>query len=51
MQEIECNMVYYKKYSPNAELYRENLVALIRELKNRNQAAKLRAELIKYFVD
>lgn len=44
-------MIYYQHHSPNPELYRQNLLGLLKELKTRNQTSKLRSEITKYFVD
>ena len=44
-------MVYYSLHSPNRELYVENLIGMLKELKMRGQFDKLRREITKYFVD
>lgn len=36
---------------PNKELYIENVIGLLKELKNRNMTSKLRKMIEKYFIN
>lgn len=44
-------MIYYRYHEPNPELYRQNILGFLRELKARNQPTKLRDEIVKYLVN
>lgn len=44
-------MIYYRRHNVNKELYKENLLSLIKELRSKNHSAKLRSTIMKYLVD
>jgi hypothetical protein len=44
-------MIYYRYHEPNSELYRQNILSYLRELKVRNHPSKLRDEIVKYLVN
>lgn len=44
-------MIYYQKYHQNIELFNENLLRMIKEMKEKNQVGRLRDTIFKYFID